>query len=111
MSESLNALAFGSFKATSTGRYVTSTSAANRTVTFSIPPAGRGLTSTEVGELLSQLLDLYDQSEDALISAGITSPTDAQIYTEMMDRLIPRRVVRSDFSSAYTAASPNSVAL
>lgn len=96
LSESLNALALGSYKTTSSGKYISSTMAAGRKVDFIIPPAGRGLTPTEIGEVLSQLLDLYDVCEDALISVPITSPTDAQLFDEMMDRMQPRRLVRAD---------------
>jgi hypothetical protein len=83
--------------------------AANRKVDFIIPPPGRGVTSYEIGELISQVLDLYDQSKAALVSAGITSPADQQIYNEMLSRSEPRRVVRAEFSGDYWNNSANGV--
>lgn len=98
LSDTLMDLATGSYTETSKGKFITGSSAAGRTVSFQVPPAGRGLTQLEVAEIISELLDLYDETRAALVAYGTASPTDAQIYAEMMDRLQQRRVVRSDFS-------------
>lgn len=107
----LLAQASAAFTQTSTGKYVSVTQAANRRVEFEIPPPGRGVTTYEIAELVSQLLDLYDQSKAALISAGISAPTDQQIYDEMLDRSQPRKVVRADFSGDYWNNSANGVGI
>lgn len=52
----------------------------------------------DAAALFSQLLDLYDQARAALVSAGIATPTDAQIYAEMIDRLRDVSTEYSDFS-------------
>ena len=109
LSEFLLAQASTTFTQTSSGKFVSSTMAANRKVDFIIPPPGRGVTSYEIGELISQVLDLYDQSKAALVSAGITSPADQQIYNEMLSRSEPRRVVRAEFSGDYWNNSANGV--
>jgi hypothetical protein len=98
----LNGLVDGSYKSTNGGRTIISTAASGRKVDFETPPAGRGITQLDVAETVSQLMDLYEESHDALVSAGVTSPTDSQIYDEMLDRLIARRSVRSDFSGSVS---------
>lgn len=95
LSEALNALALGSYTSTSSGKFITSTMAAGRKVDFIVPPAGRGLTPLEIGEVLAQLLDLYEVCDAALQTIPIASPTDAQLFAEIMDRLQPRRLVRA----------------
>lgn len=105
----LTAQASASFTQTSTGKFVSSTMAANRKVDFIVPPPGRGVTAYEISELVSQILDLYDQSKAALVSSGISAPADAQIYAEMLDRSQPRKVVRAEFSGDYWNNSANGV--
>lgn len=102
LSEVLNSLALGSYKANSAGKFISSSAASNRKVEFIVPPAGRGLTPSEIGEVLSQLLDLYDEAKAALVSVPIATPTDAQIFAEMMDRMKPRRLVRADHTGSYS---------
>ena len=84
------------YSATKTGKVIIATGAAGRTVQFMLPSSG-GLTPVEIGELVSDLFDLFDSSKAALISAEIASPTDAQIFAEMKARLQPVTESRSDF--------------
>lgn len=84
------------YAATKTGKVIIATGAAGRTVQFNLPSSG-GLTPVEIGELVSDLFDLFDTCQSALISAGITSPTDAQIFAEMKSRLQPVTESRTDF--------------
>lgn len=85
------------YAATKTGKVIIATGAAGRTVQFQLPSSG-GLTPVEIGELVSDLFDLFDTCSTALISAGITSPTDAQIFAEMKARLQPVTEYRTDWS-------------
>lgn len=47
---------------------------------------------------ISELQDTYDAARAALVAAGTPSPSDANIYAEMMYRLQPVRVTTKDFS-------------
>lgn len=46
----------------------------------------------------SYLLDLYDKCSAVLISSGIAAPTDAQIYAEMLFRLVNPPTAQFDFT-------------
>ena len=85
------------YAATKTGKVIIATGAAGRTVQFMLPSSG-GLAPVEIGELVSDLFDLFDSSKAALISADIASPTDAQIFAEMKARLQPVTEFRTDWS-------------
>ncbi len=67
------------------GGTIASTSANNHAVAFS--NRDNGATPDDVAAMAGEMLDLYEASEAALIDSGIASPTDAQIKTEMLDRL------------------------
>jgi len=73
-----------------TGQTVAATSAGNavgnRSVSF-FPPSAGGLDPRSLLNLLCDLVDMHDASRLALISSGIVTPTDQQIFDEMMDRL------------------------
>ena len=75
-----------------TGRVIQSTSGNGRSVTFQVN-ASEGVTPTEMAELISRLLDLYD----AAVAAGNT--TDATRYGYMMGLLKPVRAFRSTFAT------------
>lgn len=50
-------------------------------------------------EFIGEIYRLYERSRDGLIADGIATPTDAQIFTDMMSFLDGApRIVRSDFS-------------
>lgn len=50
-----------------------------------------------------ELRDLYDTASAAVVASGIASPTDAQIYAEMIDRLQPVTSFTSDYSTLRCA--------
>ena len=64
---------------------VSMTSGDGHTVQFASPMDT--FSPEDAAEQISELMDLYDGSKSALISSGIASPTDLQIYTEMLDRI------------------------
>lgn len=78
------------------GGTIVSTGANGHTTTLG--PSDRNLNPEDWAETISELLDLYDRSSSVLVSSGIASPTDAQIYAEMMNRLQTVREVRADFT-------------
>jgi hypothetical protein len=84
-------------KITGSGTYISATSAAGRAVQKGLIP-GRGPSESE--EIISELLDLFDECEAALISADIATPTDAQIFAEMKSRLVPVTEATTDWSGA-----------
>lgn len=85
------------YQSTRTGKVVSATAAAGRSVQFS-QPAANGASPADIAELASDLLDLFEECDSALISAGIAAPTDAQIFAEMKVRLKPVTESFSDFS-------------
>lgn len=92
--EVLTDAGFAQLDVSSGGQIVAFTSSNGKTVAF----ARGNVTPDDWVELFSDLLDLYDTANAVLISGGATSPTDAQIYAEMMRRLKPVRSYHNDFS-------------
>jgi hypothetical protein len=64
-----------------------------------LPNAGEGLTPVAYAEMISDVLDRYDDSRAALIEGGTADPTDPQIVDRLLQFLIPVTEVRPDFSS------------
>lgn len=57
-----------------------------------------GPSAGDLVEFAGEAEDLYDTATAALVASGTASPTDSQIYTEMMDRLQPVSEYSSDFT-------------
>lgn len=74
---------------------IAATSANGNSVQFAI--GGQNLSGEDYAALGGEMLDLYEAASDGLIAAGFTTPTDAQIFDEMKDRLQPIREVRNSF--------------
>jgi hypothetical protein len=70
----------------------------NGQLTNLLPHAGEGLTPVGYAEMISDLLDRYDEGKQALIDGGTASPTEQQIYDQVMAFLVPITEVRTDFS-------------
>lgn len=47
------------------------------------------------------MLDLYDRCRAALVSSGVSAPTQAQIVSEMLARMAPIREAVADFRSIH----------
>lgn len=57
-----------------------------------------GLNPQEVNRLISEVIDRYYEAQEELVDEqDITSPTDLQIFNEMMDKLRPIYTLRQDF--------------
>jgi hypothetical protein len=82
---------------------VAGTSANGHSVQFSTPD--KNLSAEDWAETASALLDLYDTVSAVLISSGITSPTDAQIYAEMIFRLQNVGKIATDFTQLRQEAT------
>jgi hypothetical protein len=87
------------------GQVVRSTSSSDVSVEFAEPGKGAP-TPSEMVEMWESLVDDYDLAVDYLEQDGITSPTDAQIYTKMVTVvLIAATSYGGDFSNFRREAS------
>lgn len=82
----VQAVGAANFTITSTG---TITAVAGNGKSVTLGAAASGATPVDYAEAAAALRDLYQDSRAAIISSGIASPTDAQIFTEMKFRLQP----------------------
>lgn len=86
------------FEAVKTGFVLVSTSANGRSAQLAQVSANSGLTAESLAELSEELLTRYDEAETYLIAEGTASPTDAQIFTEMLRNYPePIRELQPDF--------------
>lgn len=90
----LKELARARLDETQRGRVLVSTSGNGHSSTYEIP---KDLSATDVVGMISQLIDRYEEAKAKLIEDGTASPTDTQIFDEMMAKLHPIRSVASDF--------------
>jgi hypothetical protein len=96
----LMAAAVARIENTSGGKVLISTAGNGHTNTFEIPS---GFTAVDAAELVSELMDRYDEAKSKLINDDdIDNPTDQQIHDEIMDKLRPVRSVTHDFSGIRT---------
>jgi hypothetical protein len=87
------------------GQVVRSTSSSDVSVEFAEPGKGAP-TPSEMVEMWESLVDDYDLAVYYLNQDGITSPTDAQIYTKMVTVvLIAATSYGGDFSNFRREAS------
>ena len=91
----IQALAFAGVSSVRAGT-ISATSGNGHSVQFA--GAKDASNAEDYAALGGEMLDIYDASNAALIASGVATPTDAQIYTEMLDRL---QTVTS-FSGDYT---------
>jgi len=82
---------------TATGQTITGSSANGASVSFATP-GGRALTPTDLVELCSHLLDLYDA---AVVALG-EEASDADLCAWMLDRITDNRRTVADFSGVTT---------
>ena len=90
--DKLNSLNNEAVHALESGKVLQQTTGNGRSVTFQVN-ASEGVTPTEMSEIYSRLLDLYD---DAVAAGNVT---DATRYAYMLGRLKPIRSFRNDFSN------------
>ena len=109
----LKAAARAKLSLTDKGRYLIGTTGNGKSVSFQLPPLGRGQSSEELAEATYRLVELYEASKASLIAGGIAAPTDEQIVAEIKARLQPVRSYRVDFVGLRTGpqATETEVAL
>jgi hypothetical protein len=54
----------------------------------------------QYSEMIGEFLDLYENCKAGLITEGAPTPTDAQIFADMLTYLVPATEVTPDFSGA-----------
>lgn len=94
--ETLQAAHSALVELSTTGRITTGVSGGGISKSFA---TDRDYSPASLEAMHSELLDLYDTASAALVSGGTASPSDAQIYGEMMWRLEPVLEVESDYTS------------
>lgn len=85
-------------EATMSGGTLVGTSANGHSAAFARPTEG-GTSFGEMAALCAEMIRRHDEARQALIDAGTASPTDAQIYAEMLAQLI----AVTDYGSDYTS--------
>jgi hypothetical protein len=98
LAEALKASARAQLVEVNGGKILTQTAANGGTFTFTLPANGQGLSPSAVAETIERLLREYDAATAAVIAAGTPSPTDEQIFTEMMAQLVTVRETYADVS-------------
>lgn len=91
----LKSAAQARFQSTATGKILIATAANGHSHNWQIP---NYFTPQDAAELIEELITRYEEARAALIAGGTASPTDQQIYDELMDQLQPVRSVARDFS-------------
>lgn len=76
------------------GKVLIATSGNGHASTFQIPP---DFTPSDAADLVSEILDRYDEARAKLVADGQSSPTDQQICDEIMDKLLAIRSSGNDF--------------
>lgn len=95
--DALNALLLVQVDANFTGKHLIATMGNGHSVQFEIV---EGMTPVSMVELCEEFIELYEAS-----AGHLTSPTEAQIFTEMLWQLAPADEVHSDFSMLRTGVA------
>lgn len=82
LAATLKTAAQGKIEITERGMFLVGASANGTSSSFQLPQGS--ITPESVSLLVSELLDNYDTALAALIAAGDPTPTDDEIYTEML---------------------------
>lgn len=104
LEDKLNAELDALVAAAERGKVIASTSARGTAVAFSVPGMGAPKQGDMV-ELIEELLTLHDDAEADLVTAGYATPTDAQIYAEMLFWLQPVTSFTNTFTNLRTVRS------
>lgn len=95
--DALRQFARARFSEVKNGKVVSAASGNGQDVEFTLVEGG--ISPADCLSAASRLIDLYEESRAALVSSGVSSPTDSQILAEMLHRLQPVRSYRTDFRS------------
>jgi hypothetical protein len=82
------------------GGAVTQVAANGHSISYSSPGSSSNVYAPQdLAEMSALMLDRYDQAIIDLVASGIPSPTDAQIYAQMLGDLQPAYEATPDFSN------------
>lgn len=98
LAATLKAAARAKLKSTQTGLVLVSVSSRGHSTEYQLPQGGAGFTPTNLAELCEEMLNTYDRAKADIIASGTASPTDDQIFSEMIRWIEPVTEVYSDFS-------------
>lgn len=95
VAEVLQTVAQARLSAISGGKILVSNSGNGHSSTFQVPSE---VNPSDFAALASEILDRYDEASAKLIACGNATPTDAELITEILDKL-PKNVtnVTNDF--------------
>jgi len=97
--DQLKLLVKASVTSTSSGKVLTATASNGHSHSWTIPEE---FSPQQAAELVSEIVDRKEEAEAKLIADGNATPTDAQIITEMLDKLRPIRSVGQDYTGLRT---------
>lgn len=81
---------------------VVETSANGHSTKFADPNSASSLVApADIADMTSDLLDLYDSANAALIAAGTPTPSDEEIFEQMLAELQPAYESTPDFSNLH----------
>lgn len=98
LSEALQSACQARLSENNRGLIVSSIKGNGAEMVFALPQIASTISPEAVIYAVSQLHDLYEETNADLISAGTAAPTDAQLLAEMLYRLKPKRAMREDYS-------------
>ena len=80
------------------GMNITQTQSNRTMVSYQIAPRGQGYSPADIAETIEGLVTLCEDSKQTLIDRGTPTPTDDQVFQEMLARLVPCVESMSDFT-------------
>lgn len=95
----LQTLADARIEGAQKGKVLVGTAGNGHQSTFQIPS---DFTPSDAIDLVSEILDRYDEARTKLIADGTASPTDTQIHDEIMAKLRPVRSIARDYFNLRT---------
>lgn len=100
--DALVSLTTARIESTRTGRALISTSSNGKVVAYAMPATASNLTEVAIAELCGELMRYYRQAKADLILAGTAAvpatPTDGEIYEELLGYLEPVYEVGNDYT-------------
>jgi len=81
------------------GVNITQTQSNRTMVAYEIAPRGQGYSPSDVAEAIESLVTMFEDSKATLIARSIPTPTDDQVFQEMLARLVPCVEAISDYTN------------
>lgn len=88
------------------GRVLIGSMGNGKQVTYALPQGASDLTPSAIASLCGELLRRYNEAKADLIAGGNATPTDEQIYDELVGRIQPITQSFCDFSEVRNPCFP-----